>query len=253
MKIDHMIFEGDQSIHHSLEYPFELKHHTILSQGNDVDTLLLHHQGDFKGLIIHFHGNAKNLTSHITHVDWLPAHGYDVLLFDYAGYGKSPGTSSRQTLVQNGIDILKYAQENLNTSREIIVLGQSLGATIATVSVEKANVPIKALILDSAFTSYRDIFGVLMKKKVGPLAPLLLPLLVSKGYDLKDSITKIKAPILLMHGEEDQLVPCRFSTQIKTMLPASELWIETGKDHCESFRDREGDFRERFLNYLRQL
>ena len=48
-----------------------------------------------RATIIHFHGNAQNLSAHKEAVQWLPAHGYNVFLFDYRGYGLSEGVRIR--------------------------------------------------------------------------------------------------------------------------------------------------------------
>lgn len=193
MILDSKLFEPDTISHSEYAYCFKIDEHFIPSNGNTLHGQYLHHQGDTesKGLIIHFHGNAKNITSHITHVDWLPKHGYDVFIFDYSGYGSSSGTPSRKRLVQNGIDILKYIAKNFDTPKKMIVIGQSLGASIACATISNSDTKIDHLILNSAFPSFRQIVKHHIQKKFkSQLASTFIPIFISEKYDLKDTIKK---------------------------------------------------------------
>ncbi len=116
MLIDSKFFKPDNICHNEYVYDFKIDEHFIPSHDDTLHGQYLHHQGEgeSKRLIIHFHGNVKNITSHITHIDWLPKHGYDVFIFDYSGYGSSSGTPSRERLVQNGIDVMEYASTDFD-------------------------------------------------------------------------------------------------------------------------------------------
>lgn len=64
--------------------------------------------GKAKGTVIHFHGNAQNMTAHFSFVAWLPREGFNVFVFDYRGYGTSPGTPSRQGVYEDSCAALQY-------------------------------------------------------------------------------------------------------------------------------------------------
>jgi fermentation-respiration switch protein FrsA (DUF1100 family) len=85
-----------------------------------------------KGTAVHFHGNAQNMTAHYSFVKWLPAAGYNLVVFDYRGYGRSQGQPSRKGTIADGAAVLAYVRERADVApQSIIVIGQSLGGAIA--------------------------------------------------------------------------------------------------------------------------
>src|SRR5882724_9971453 len=66
-----------------------------------------------KGTIVHFHGNYGNVSSHFPLAVFLLKYGFDVLSFDYEGYGASEGQPTPKHLVEDGIASVRYAQTHL--------------------------------------------------------------------------------------------------------------------------------------------
>jgi len=58
-------------------------------------------QGEIHGTVLHVHGNAANISNHLPLIAWLPAAGFNVLTFDYRGYGRSSGKPTIQGLVDD--------------------------------------------------------------------------------------------------------------------------------------------------------
>ena len=85
-----------------------------------------------RGSILFLHGNAQNISTHIASVAWLPADGFDVLLFDYRGYGRSEGSPSLPGLHLDFAAALEalFAHPKIDPDR-VVVFGQSLGAALA--------------------------------------------------------------------------------------------------------------------------
>ena len=115
---------------------------------------------DARATILVLHGNAENLSTHVNSVLWLIREGFNLFIFDYRGYGKSQGSPSIEGVCLDAEAALKTLLSLPYVDKEqIIVLGQSLGGAIAVYTV--ANTPYKdriaALIIDSAFSSYRGI------------------------------------------------------------------------------------------------
>ena len=85
-------------------------------------------QKSTKGTFIHFHGNAQNMSAHLIFSHWLTSYGYNVLAFDYRGYGASQGIPDQDGLVRDGQAVLKYAMEHPDIKQgPFMILGQSLG------------------------------------------------------------------------------------------------------------------------------
>ena len=112
------------------------------------------------GTVIFFHGNAGNVGNHLGGVYWLPSAGFQVFLFDYRGFGASAG---RATLAGAHCDaraaVRALAKRSDVDPYRIVAIGQSIGGAIAltTVASLKNEIPIRALVVDSAPSDFRGI------------------------------------------------------------------------------------------------
>ena len=144
------------------------------------------------GQVLLFHGNAGNIGDRVPHITLLSAAGFDVLAFDYRGYGRSAGRPSEQATYEDA----RAARDALGPGRTIY-LGESLGGAIA---LELAvHHPPAGLILQSTFTSIRG-----MARKHYPIVPRAL---VPDAYPSLDLIPRLRAPLLVLHGSRDEIVP----------------------------------------------
>ncbi len=186
------------------------------------------------GIVVHFHGNFGNVSNHFLESQFLTRYGFDVLVFDYQGYGASEGRPTPKRTVEDGIATVRLAQSrNRNPAGGVVLFGQSLGGAVAAVVAAKEP-SVKGAVIESAFNSYRAIARDVIKRSVftWPLYPIY-PLLVSRAYDPEDYVGKISPrPILFIHGDQDTIVPVW--TSRKLFEKASEpkrLWIIEGANH----------------------
>ncbi len=210
------------------------------------------------GTIVHFHGNAQNLTAHSSFVEWLPAEGFNVFLFDYRGYGKSEGRPSREGLFKDGVAALREVRRipEVNTNR-IAIIGQSLGGTTAlAIAGRHPELRGQALIIDSAFYSYRSI--VRDKIRQIPLLSLLrVPLsylLVSNALSPEDSLSEIApVPILFLHGTADLVIPHHQSEMLYAAArEPKELILIPGGSHIDGMYDPHNGIRPQIVTFLKQ-
>jgi fermentation-respiration switch protein FrsA (DUF1100 family) len=150
------------------------------------------------GHILFCHGNAGNIGDRLFEAMVLTRAGFDVLMFDYRGYGHSggrpdePGTyrdarAARQALLD---------QPDTDPAR-VIYIGESLGGAIAlALAVES---PPAGLVLQSAFTSIRA-----MARHHYPFVPAAL---VPDWYPSLTAIPGLRTRLLVLHGERDEIVP----------------------------------------------
>jgi fermentation-respiration switch protein FrsA (DUF1100 family) len=150
------------------------------------------------GHVLLCHGNAGNIGDRIVHAELLSAAGLDVLAFDYRGYGRSSGRPSedgtyRDARAAHGA-LLR--QDGVDPTR-ILYLGESLGGAVAlALALERRPA---GLILQSAFTSVRDLARLHY--------PLIPPALVPDAYPSLRRIRELRAPLLVVHGADDRIVP----------------------------------------------
>ena len=177
--------------------------------------------------VISFHGNAGNVSD----VGWmggrLRERGFDVLIFDYRGYGRSEGEStSEQTVYADADAAYDYVVQKLGVKPEQVVLyGQSLGTT-AVVDVASRK-RCGAVILESGLSSASD-----MTTEILPWLPRPLHLLTRNRFDSQGKLAQVRCPVLITHGEPDPIVP---TNQGRKLFAAAnepkELLIYPGAGH----------------------
>ena len=161
------------------------------------------------GTILYFHGNAENISTHFTNVYWLTKFGYDIYLFDYRGYGQSEGEPDLDLIIKDNELMIGHVAE-LEDVEEVIVIGQSLGASISIYSVahSKHKKHIKALIAISAFSDYHDVAqDALAKSWLFWLFQWPLSFTISNKYSPVKSVGDISPiPLVLMHSKDDEII-----------------------------------------------
>jgi uncharacterized protein len=150
------------------------------------------------GHVLLCHGNAGNVGDRVVHAALLVDAGFDVLLFDYRGYGRSSGSPGEQGSYSDAraARAALLAQPGVDGSR-VFYLGESLGGAVALSLAMEC--PPKGLILQSAFTSVRA-----MARLHYPILPTAL---VPDAYPSLKLIRQLDAPLLVVHGERDEVVP----------------------------------------------
>ena len=152
-----------------------------------------------RGAVLVLHGNAGNISHRIGYATMFNRLGYSVLLFDYRGYGKSADHPSEEGTYRDA----DAAWHHLTTvrgikSREIVIVGESLGGGVASWVALKY--PPRALVLASTFTSVPDLGA-----QIYPWLPVRL--LSSIQYNTLERMPQIAAPVLIAHSRTDDIIP----------------------------------------------
>lgn len=189
----------------------------------------------FRGTIVHFHGNAANISGHLLLVYWLPLQGYNLLMFDYRGYGQSEGKPTRAGTIADGNAAIDYALSRADVrGGPLFVYGQSLGAAVAVV-VAAERPEIAGVVAESPFSGYRRIAARHLQKRIliPPLARGLATLCVSAGYDPVDAVPRL-APrplLVIVAGNDNICFPDLGRELFDAACEPKEIWEAPGADH----------------------
>ncbi|MFT4667918.1 MAG: alpha-beta hydrolase superfamily lysophospholipase [Polaribacter sp.] len=168
-----------------------------------------------KGLILYFHGNADNLKRWGSYHTAFTDRGYDVIMPDYRGYGKSDGQVSEEETYQDMRILYKHVYKRLQP-KELIVYGRSLGSGVATTLAKEA--PVKYLILETPFYSIPSVFS-------DQLQSIWLPFSFRYRFPNFENITQVKCPIVIFHGTKDRVVPYRNAIKLEPILKKEDTFV----------------------------
>jgi hypothetical protein len=157
--------------------------------------------------LLWLHGNGGNLTYAFDSIrDWHRL-GVTVVLVDYRGYGKSEGSPSEQGVYLDGEAAYQFVTEELRVpASRLVILGESLGGAPAIRLASKF--PCAGLVTQSAFTSIPA-----MVRSTFPLLPWLWVLARTRFPNL-DTIPQVKAPKLIIHSRDDEMIPFRMGREL---------------------------------------
>ena len=198
----------------------------------DGETIIVWHippRDETRPVIVYFHGNGGALNLRVQRFARLAAEGFGIVGVSYRGYGGSSGTPTEQGLIADGIAAYEFAAK-LYTPARIALWGESLGSGVAVAVAAEA--PVGKVILESPFTSAAD---------VGAAIYFFLPvrLLMKDQFRSDLRIATVKAPVLILHGERDSVVPIGFGERLFAMISGKKQFARfPGGEHYDL--DRHG-------------
>ncbi len=182
------------------EYQFTTDFEELYLTADDGAVLNgLHFQAENpKGIILYCHGNKGELDVWGSWAELLTKrYSYDVVIWDYRGYGKSSGKRRQQLMLDDGHLFYEYCKKQFSEDM-ITVHGRSLGGFFATHIV--ASNPVQQLVLESTPTSLLEV-----ARETYPYLPAKW--LLKYRFQNIENITEISVPTYLIHGTKDDLIP----------------------------------------------
>lgn len=206
-------------------------------------------RGKPKGTVVFSHGNAGSMGHHLGFVTWLANAGYQVMMYDYRGFGKSGGEVDRRGMINDVRAAFTYVQSRKDVpAGKLISYGHSLGGAKSVTALGENPVRgLKAVVIDGAFASYQSMARILG----GELGKSL----VTDDLSPRDFIDRIApVPLLVIHGSKDEIVPFSQGKELfeKAGKPKTLFQVENGH-HGDSLSREEGAYRKRMLAWLESL
>ena len=159
---------------------------------------------NFKTLVF-FHGNAGTLDNRIYKLNHFKDIDINFLIIAWRGFSGNKGKPTEEALYIDGRSAVEWIINKGVREENIILYGESLGTGIATEIAQSKN--YAGLILETPFTSMADA-----AKKFYPYIPIKL--LLKDKFENYKKIKNINSPILIMHGEVDQIIPFKMGKKI---------------------------------------
>ncbi len=179
-----------------------------------------------------FHGNAGNISSRLGNLKQLhDSLGVNVFLFDYRGYGQSQGTPSEKGIYLDAEAALAYlnSREDVRSDR-IVYFGRSLGGAVA---VDLAgHRPAYGLILESPFPSISFV-----ARQAYPVLPSwFVRRILRARYDALSKIAGVAVPLLILHGDRDDVVPLDAGRQLfEAAREPKQFYVIPGAGHNDTY------------------
>ena len=201
-----LLYHPNENNYSGDQLTVDIKEVKITTQDN-IELLAWYHEKNLKDYktILYFHGNAGSLENRIHKLNHFKNLDINFLIIAWRGFSGNEGKPSEKGLYEDGESAVKWLLNKGIEEKNIILYGESLGTGIATHISQNKN--FAGVILETPFTSMADV-----AKTFYPYIPVSLVL--KDKFENKKKMKNISSPILVMHGELDQIVPFRMGEKI---------------------------------------
>jgi uncharacterized protein len=175
-----------------------------------------------KPTLLYFHGNGGSLSIRAPRIARFMDEGWGVYMMTYRGYGGSSGSASEAANVADARLAYHALMQEGVPATSIIAYGESLGSGIAIQLA--AQVPVGGVILDAPYTSIVDVAA-----QAYPFLPVRL--FLTDRYETTRYIAGLKAPLLILHGELDGVVPVGMGREIARLAPEPKKLVVFPNGH----------------------
>jgi fermentation-respiration switch protein FrsA (DUF1100 family) len=216
----------------------------VTSDGVAIHGWRLRCPGEARGAIVLCHGNAGNIAMRIPLATAFLEMGWDVVLFDYRGYGGSEGAPSEEGTYRDAEAAWDWTHAAGFDAKRIVACGESLGGAVAIELARRREVG--AVIVEDTFSSLAD-----MGAKIYPWLPVRWVLRIK--YDSIAKIGKLEVPVLVIHSRADDLVPFEQGERLFQAAVGRKEFLETGGAHSAGGFTNKPEWRAKVHAFLSAL
>jgi fermentation-respiration switch protein FrsA (DUF1100 family) len=168
--------------------------------------------------ILYFHGNGGSLASRAPRLEFYRQQGYGILMTTYRGYSGSSGSAAEFPIKMDALYFFHWLKAKGVQEGDIILYGESLGTAVAVATA--LNHRPGAVILEAPFSSAADIAAMRF-----PWLPVRW--FMKDRYESDRLIGLLTAPVFIIHGELDKIIPIRFAKKLfaAASQPKEAVWL----------------------------
>ncbi|WP_332823830.1 alpha/beta hydrolase [Ramlibacter sp.] len=210
---------------HRLATAPDIVERTVDVPGARLSVLHLQRPGA-RGVVFFLHGNAGNLQGWFSNADFYRDAGYDLVMPDYRGFGKSTGRIGSASELREDVRAVWSQVAAQYRGRKVVLYGRSLGTGLAAELAQELSArgqPPDLTVLVSAYTSFRAL--------AAEFYPWVPGWLLRYPLETEAHLPRIAGPVLLVHAEKDSLIRVHHLQRLRQVLPGARVLVVPGADH----------------------
>jgi pimeloyl-ACP methyl ester carboxylesterase len=181
-----------------------------------------------RGVFFFLHGNSGNLKKWFVELDAFRQANFDVVMFDYRGFGKSTGQIESEEQLRADVRAVWDTVAPMYTGKRVVISGQSLGtglaAGLAAQLCSDGHAPDLTLLV-SPYSSMRAL--------AAELYPWVPTQVLRYPLHTLEHAAKLLGPVMLIHGDKDELIPIHHSETLCSAFRSAQLLRVTGAGHSD--------------------
>lgn len=194
--------------------------------------------------MLFLHGNAGNISHRLDNLQVLVAAGFQVLILDYRGFGRSDGFPHEAGTYLDAAAAWRWLIRE--TDGPHLLFGRSLGGAVALQLASLSDVRPCAVVVENTFTSGKAIAATIMPF---PGLDVVLP----NFYPSQERIGQIEAPLLLIHSQDDEVIPfAQGEALFESALEPKEFYSISGAHHNDAYVMGGTAYIERLRSFVHQ-
>jgi uncharacterized protein len=195
----------------SFDEPFE--EINISAGENNISIVKFKPKSNRKGIVLYYHGNMENVEHYKKYPAFFLRNNYEIWMIDYPGFGKTTGKRTEAIIYEQALLMYNLALKEI-TSDSIIIYGKSIGTGIASYVASNKN--CIQLILETPYYRIPSL-----AEHYFPFYPVRM--MIKYSFPNHEYLRKVTAPVTILHGTKDEVVPYKQSKLLKKENPKIEL------------------------------
>ncbi len=176
--------------------------------------------------ILFSHGNGGNISHRFAKLQMLHKLGFDTLIYDYRGYGKSEGSPDEDGIYLDIEAVYDHLLNNRQVNpKNIILFGESLGSAVSADLALKREVG--GIVIEEGFTSVKDV--------ANHYFPFIPNFIYKSKYDTSKKLKKVAVPKLMFHSVDDEIIPYGMGKRLFDAAAEPKQFIELKGGHNDAF------------------